>query len=480
MSSNIVDWLQGNREKLKLLLYFGLIIVLAVPVTGMIGRGWQNATLVESLVRMGKYVGMDLPQFSLVALGLYMAFLTLMTIDQKKRVQAVLLWIATLLTLAGLAIMSVFLPNVSPIQNSPWLLGGFIIGIALGGGEQLMDIADGHVIEFRRASRGVYYLIATATVVMFLELHLEYPDFLVTSSTLQIVIPQQFFFRINGAGIVPDLLTSGVFLFVINQFIKYDADHDFFILGPRESGKSLFLIGAYLEAMDRLPENEASTPLNPSPDLISYIDQLERRDAEWIVEATAPGEINVLSFQYVHGSVFPTNVQLSGIDYAGEYLERLPDAITGAMDENDKDATMNRLEEGIEDADTLLLLVDVERFIDNEPLEIRDYFSILNATEDKEALLIATKADHLAEDFSDQRGLQPHRYFDEFKQYTQDRLQENENIRSLVAQVGSVDIHPVYYQTKEDENGDRVPMRDETGSVVTVGFDELLDKLGRK
>lgn len=474
MSSNIVDWLQGNREKLKLLVYFGLIIVLAVPVTGMIGRGWQNAKLVESLVRMGQYVGMDLARFSLVALGLYMAFLTLMTIDQKKRVQAVLLWIATLLTLFGLAAMSVFLPNVSPIQNSPWLLGGFVIGVALGGGEQLTDIADGHAIEFRRASRGVYYMIAAATVVMFLELHLEYPNFLVASGG------PQFYLRINATGIVPDALTSGVFLFVINQFIKYDADHDFFILGPRESGKSLFLIGAYLEAMERLPENQASTPLNPSPDLISYIEQLERRDAEWIVEATGRGEINVLSFQYVYGSVFPTNVQLSGIDYAGEYLERLPDAITGAMDENDMDTTMTRLTEGIEDADTLLLLVDVERFINNEPLEVRDYFAILNATEDKEALLIATKADHLAEQFSEDRGLQPHRYFDEFKQYTQDRLQENENIRGLTAQVGNTEIHPVYYQTKEDENGNRVPMRDEHGSVVTVGFDELLDKLGRK
>jgi hypothetical protein len=474
MSSNIVDWLQGNREKLKLLVYFGLIVVLAVPVTGMIGRGWQNAKLVESLVRMGQYVGMDLARFSLVALGLYMAFLTLMTIDQKKRVQAVLLWTATLLTLFGLAAMSVFLPNVSPIQNSPWLLGGFVIGVALGGGEQLTDIADGHAIEFRRASRGVYYMIAAATVVMFLELHLEYPNFLVASGG------PQFYLRINATGIVPDALTSGVFLFVINQFIKYDADHDFFILGPRESGKSLFLIGAYLEAMERLPENQASTPLNPSPDLISYIEQLERRDAEWIVEATGRGEINVLSFQYVYGSVFPTNVQLSGIDYAGEYLERLPDAITGAMDENDMDTTMTRLTEGIEDADTLLLLVDVERFINNEPLEVRDYFAILNATEDKEALLIATKADHLAEQFSEDRGLQPHRYFDEFKQYTQDRLQENENIRGLTAQVGNTEIHPVYYQTKEDENGNRVPMRDEHGSVVTVGFDELLDKLGRK
>jgi hypothetical protein len=423
---------------------------------------------------MGQYVGMDLARFSLVALGLYMAFLTLMTIDQKKRVQAVLLWTATLLTLFGLAAMSVFLPNVSPIQNSPWLLGGFVIGVALGGGEQLTDIADGHAIEFRRASRGVYYMIAAATVVMFLELHLEYPNFLVASGG------PQFYLRINATGIVPDALTSGVFLFVINQFIKYDADHDFFILGPRESGKSLFLIGAYLEAMERLPENQASTPLNPSPDLISYIEQLERRDAEWIVEATGRGEINVLSFQYVYGSVFPTNVQLSGIDYAGEYLERLPDAITGAMDENDMDTTMTRLTEGIEDADTLLLLVDVERFINNEPLEVRDYFAILNATEDKEALLIATKADHLAEQFSEDRGLQPHRYFDEFKQYTQDRLQENENIRGLTAQVGNTEIHPVYYQTKEDENGNRVPMRDEHGSVVTVGFDELLDKLGRK
>jgi len=143
------------------------------------------------------------------------------------------------------------------------------------------------------------------------------------------------------------------------------------------------------------------------------------------------------------------------------------------------DTTLRRLVENIDSADTLVLMIDVERFMNNEPLEISEYFSILQAAEDKNAMLVATKADHLAEEFQDSEGLEPHMYYDEFVDFVNQRLRQNENVNSLVTQVGGSEIHPVYYQTKVDEQGNKVPRRDESGSVLTVGYDELLDKLGR-
>ncbi len=142
------------------------------------------------------------------------------------------------------------------------------------------------------------------------------------------------------------------------------------------------------------------------------------------------------------------------------------------------DTTMSRLKAGVEAADTLIVVIDCERFANNEPLEIAPYFTILQATDNKDALLIATKADYLADEFEEENRVEPHQYYDDFTEYVNRRLRQNQNINGLVTQVGDVQVHPVYYQTKEDEQGNVVPMRDNQGNALTVGFEELLEKVG--
>lgn len=68
-------------------------------------------------------------------------------------------------------------------------------------------------------------------------------------------------------------------------------------------------------------------------------------------------------------------------------------------------------------------------------------------------------------------------YFDDFEQFINDRLKNNQTIQSLVAQSAGSTIHPVFYQTRVNDDGERVPMRN-SGSVATVGFGNLLEKLG--
>lgn len=485
MASNILQWLKEEREKLKLVGYFLVLLTFSLPVARMVGEGYEQGALVNAIFRLPMLLeGVTLDQVAVFGFGLYVGLLLLMTIDHKKRVQAALLWIATILAVLALGGMGIFLPNVNLLANVPWMLGGIALGVVVGGGRELVEFDSVQTTEFRRASEGVYFLLMLIALISFLEVHLVYPDLIdihpngVEPIELKLAHENpNFGFDTNG--LIVNAVSTGVFIGVVNRFITYDADHDFFLLGPRASGKSLFLIGAYLEALDRARTDEQSTPLHPSQDLMSMIEELDRQDTGWIVEATGRGVINELSFQYVHGSVFPTNVELSSIDYAGEYLSRLPDAISGAVDDEDMDTTLRRLVENIDSADTLVLMIDVERFMNNEPLEISEYFSILQAAEDKNAMLVATKADHLAEEFQDSEGLEPHMYYDEFVDFVNQRLRQNENVNSLVTQVGGSEIHPVYYQTKVDEQGNKVPRRDESGSVLTVGYDELLDKLGR-
>lgn len=477
---NILDYLQSNREKIQLAVYFILIIVLAAPLSEMMATGWNQSTLARDIVRLRLLVGADHQAVSISVFGLYIGLLLLVTIDPKKRWQAFLLWIGTGFALIALQSFGKFLPNVNLLGRFHLVLGGMAVGLLLGGGRRLIELRDLKVLEFRNAARSLYFLLAGFTIISIIELHIIYPDpIVVTESGIRPRTIESLAFGLNQEGLIPDIVVSALFIMTLRQFVKYDAEKKFFVLGPRASGKSLFLIGAYLEALDRTRKEDASSPLNPSQDLMSLLEALDRQDSEWIVEATARGEVKNLQFQYIYGSVFPLNIQISAFDYAGEYLHLLPDALTGAMDSDEMDTALLRLTEGIRMADTLLLTVDVERFDNNEPLEITEYFSILQATDEKQVMIIATKTDILADDFKSERGLDAHRYFDEFQEYVTTRLRQNENVDALIQETATSDIHPVYYQTKVTENGNRVPMRDETGSVMTVGFDELLDKLGR-
>jgi len=475
--ANPIEWLQDNDEKVLLLVYFGLILGLSVPVARMVEQGYASGNLIRSVVRLQLLVGIT--QVSVLGLGFFLGLLTLMTIDHKKRIQAILLWIGVVISLIIITAQGLG-PSPSDMTNNiVWLLGSLIAGFIFGGGGKLLDTDGLQTLEFRRAAESVYFLLLIVVGLTFLEYHIEYPEiFAVSSSGVVIQSIESLSVSLNRTDLVQNAVTSGLFLLVVNRFIQYDANKKFFILGAPASGKSLFLIGAYLEALGRFQSGDDKTPLNPSEDLISMIESLDRQTEGWIVEATGRGELNTLEFQYVQGSVFPTNIKLSGNDYAGEYLDRLPDAITGTTDEEDMDTTLTRLSEGVKESDTLLLMIDCERFTNNEPLDISPYFSILQAADDKEVILIATKADNLADEFEDQQGLEPHQYFEEFQDYVNQRLRQNENINALIAQTGNTEILPVYYQTTTNEQGNKIPMRDQDGSVLTVGFDRLLNRLG--
>lgn len=478
--ADALDVVNENREKLRLVGYFVLTLVLALPLATMLGEAYRQANLVRALFNLRLLVGVSLETVSLGIFGFYLGLLALMTIDPKKRWQGFLMWIGTIVGLLGLQSMGLFLPNVDLVGGFPIVAAGIVVGFVLGGGRALLELTESRSVEFRYASTILFYLLATFTVVGFLELHISYPDFIqVTSQSVELATAQPMTVSLNSEGIMQDAAVALLFVVAMRQFIRYDAEERFFILGPRAAGKSLFLIGLYLEVLRRQSGDRRKTPLSPSQDLMDMVEALDRQSSEWIVEATGRGELKYLRFTFVDGNIFPMNMELSAMDYAGEYLNRLPDALTGAIDEGEMDNTLRRLTEGIETADTLIFTVDIERFVNNEPLDIAEYFSILQASDTSDVIIVGTKADYFAEEFEDERGLEPHLYFEEFKQFTNRRLRQSENIDALITETGGKEIHPVYYQTTTNDAGNRVPMRDDSGSPMTVGFDEFLDKIGR-
>ncbi|QRV15958.1 hypothetical protein JMJ58_03410 [Haloterrigena salifodinae] len=485
MITAAVTTLNRHREKVSLVGYFVVMLGLTLPLATMLGSAYEDGKLTRSLIDLHLLVdAIDLEGVSVFLLGIFIGLLILLTIDPKKRWQGYLLWIGLVISLLGLWTIGLFIPNIdfTSTTNLGWLAVGILLGLVLGGGRKLLRTQTAQAFEFRSAAKGIYLIVALLIVSALIETHLVYPTiFEITADGVSIVSSETSGVSVETDGLARNAVLSGIFIHTVRRFIQYDSEEDFFVLGPRGSGKSLFLIGAYLEALNRGRNDEATkqTPLQPSQELMKMVENLDQRSEGWLIEATGRGEIKDLAFQYVHGSTFPKNVKVSSIDYAGEYLSRLPDALSGAVTEDDADNTLLRLSDGVEDADTLILLVDLERYANGESLDISEYFSILQAANDKGIFVVATKADVFIEDFQKEQGIEPHLAFDEFKDFVNQRLRQSEQIDSLIRQTAGAEIHPVYYQTTENENGDRVPMRDETGSVMTIGFDRLLNELGR-
>lgn len=477
----IGEFFEENGEKVFLAIYFTVMIVVAGPLFLALGEAWQTSEIVRPLIMaLRPLVSVTLEQFSAVAFGLYLGLLVLLTIDPKKRIQGILLWIGTGSALIGLLSIGLFIPNIDFAANIVWVLAGLVAGGIAGGGSQLLKTRTVSALEFRRSATSLFYLITLIVIAGLIEYHITFPAFLeVTPSTVQIATPDPTL-SVEWAGIGQNTIMAGVFVFTLRRFVTYDAAENFFVLGPQGSGKSLFLVGKYLAALDDAVGRDADTPLNPSSDLMELVGSLDAaaKDAGWKIDATGQTDVESLEFNFVNGRVFPKNIQLSSLDYAGEYLERLPNALMSA-DSQIENSTLQLLSQRVQAANTLVLIIDVERYHNNEPLEIEPYFDILDVASDKDVLLVATKCDILAEEFRDERALEAHQYFDEFCEYVNDTLvQNNQTVRTLVQDTSGSEIYPVYYQTTTDENGERVPMRDRDGNVMTIGFNELLKKMG--
>lgn len=475
------DAVRENQEKIALAGYLVIITVLAALLAPVLGQAWQDGGLPRLLFRVLAAFGFGLGPASSLILGVFLGSLLLMIYDTKKRLQGVLLLGGSLVGMLVLATQGLLLANIDFAATLEWLGLGLLVGLLVGGGRQLVPTNDTRTVELRNASRVVFLMLTTIVVVGTIEHHIQYPLPVAVSPGGQFRLTgasQPFGVRGSATDIALNLILAGLFVGTTKRFVQYDAERDFFVLGPKASGKSLLLVGAFLDAQERFSGGEdAAMPLNPSSDLVSLVGKLDQQRDGWFLEATRTQEIKTLQFRYVYGDIFPINVQLTGIDYAGEWLVELPDALLGARD--NPPATLERLAETVRRADTLIFLIDCDRYANDESIGIEPYFEIIQAQDETDVVLVATKADVLAEQFREERGINAEQYFDDFVEFVNARLKNNQTIQALVAESAGSRIHPVYYQTRVNEDDERVPMRSD-GDVATVGFDRLLERLGER
>lgn len=480
MRQQLLRFLRKHGEKLTLVVYFALTVALAPLLARLFQAGWENGHVLPELMATRHLVGLEQAAINLAFLGLVGGLLVTLTLDPKKRVPALLLWVGLGTLLAGFSTAGVFVPDLGNVETLVWAVPGLAVGLVFGGIFQTVTLRSTGSFEFRKAAWLTYVLLTVLVFVSLLEAHLVYPELLSISADGVVVYGvEDPSVSVQPDGLARNAVVGLMAVATVRRFARYDSDDDFFVLGPPASGKSLLLIGAYLEALERGRDKRMGKrdALNPSQDLMELVEHLDRDDTEWIVEATGRSELKDLKFEFVKGSLFPKNVTVSSVDYAGEHLSRIPDALTGEITAPDEE--LERLTQGVEQANTLILLIDIERYVNNDGLGIAEYFSILEAADDKEVIVVATKADLLADRFWEEHEREAHESFDDFRDFVADQLRQSEQFSSLLRQTPEVDVHPVYYETTVNEDDERVPVRDETGSVVTVGFDRLLDRLGR-
>jgi len=481
---SIGDLVRDNSEKLRLVGYFVVVIAVAAPLFSSLGEAYENRSeIVRQLIETPGALGIvSVEQLSAFLFGVFIGLLLLLILDPKKRIQGLLLGFGTVSALIALQSQELFLPNIDFVATAPVLVGGIVLGGIAGGGRNLFEIQTADALEFRRAASLLFFILSAITIVGLIEYHVSFPQVInpvFGEGTVDIVVPDNPSVEFNSEGLIGNVVLSVIFIVTLRSFFEYDSAEDFFILGPVGSGKSLFLVGKYLEALDDAADRDADTPMTPSADLMELVSEVDAasEDAGWELGATAVDDVKNLEFNYVKGSVFPKNIRIGSLDYAGEYLDQLPNALASEPEEID-DSILRRLAQRVREANTLVLILDMERYEGDESLGIESYFDILDATDSTKVLLVATKCDVLAEEFEDEMGLDPVMYFDDFKEYVNETLVQNDQtVRTLVQDTAGSEIHPVYYQTTE-RNGERVPMRDVNGNVQTMGFNELLDKMG--
>ncbi|KAB1193148.1 hypothetical protein GJR96_06695 [Haloferax sp. MBLA0076] len=493
-----------NHEMISVVAYFLVVVGTSAMLAPMLGLAWESRGLTYLLVLVPVELGfVSLASFTVLLLGVWWGLVVLLLLfDTKKRLQGLFLVVGTLTALFGLCQFGLVCGNLNLLSNLEWLGAGLLVGVLLGGLRDMPGLLEGRKTEFRDAAQWVFYLGSLLVVAGFLEAHVQYPLPMIESSSVDSGVGLA---DPAGRNLLVDAALSGVFVVTLGRFIEYDAETNFFVLGPSQSGKSLLMLGAYYQATEGVTNEMDPVPNSELYHLLGEVDDKLMRmsgsgNSWWPIPGNDLDESARLGFEFVHGTAFPKNVEVQTVDYAGEWLSLVPDIIT--MDDAQLreyvDAegfnvdAMEDIKHGVAAADVLVLTLDVEKHVTGQSLDIGTYHEIVEKTAGKTVLLVATKCDLLVEPFEQETGLDPYTAFDDFSEYVERTLTRREQVRSLVDRAAGSTVYPVWFETRpasyeadgdgvdgDEERIHRVPSLTADGHMVPVGFDRLLDYFGR-
>jgi len=265
MPSNkpIIDILIENEDEIYFLGSVILLLALTPSLIEILIRPWlTNNILFLGIANAISFFGYNaISVFINLIVGFYLASLLFLVVDEKKRFQAIILIIMLLVFVFNVFVGKLF-SNVE--WSLIWIIVGFIVGLFASIDDLKREGNPLRVLlknnrEFRRPSANVTFVSLSIIIVSFVAYYTE--------------------LFLNG-GITPnnnflqDLAVVIVFVIFFAKLMKYETKSSkILVLGPKDSGKSLFLAGAYLNAL----EVGGNVKISPSEKLIDLVDEMQRK-----------------------------------------------------------------------------------------------------------------------------------------------------------------------------------------------------------
>lgn len=497
------DGLEAFWEKVDLVVYLALIAVVTPAATKMVSAAWQSGGLSRTVVvTLEALIGVSHLEFVLFWLGAYAGLVALLLFDDIKRVQGVLLVVASAIAFAGFRANGL-LTTLHPVVNAPVVAAGFALSFVLAGGRRLRSGKPPY--EFRAATAALFWVVATIVTVGFLERHLSYTT-PVSFADGRVQVAAVTHVSFVGADLFTDFVAASVLVIGAHLFTSYRAQRDVVVLGVQRAGKTMLAAALYKAAEQESPD----TRLNPSGPLTSLSSALHGGDDGFgdddYTGPTEKGEVHLHQFRSLDGELFKEYVNVDVPDYAGEYVDgklveyvkaflptrrlslswlvyvyesvrglpSLPEKVEGL----DSAEIQRLMAKQIVHADTLCVIVDAGSLVPTVPYGDGDYrvqddlSSYLETyvqllrhvdqsmLEEKEVVLVVTKADYLYQLYRSVDTRLP--FFDWVNYHLLESPEGREKLGPLLNQAQVDRVHPVYYDLDHEESleaGEPVPER---------------------
>jgi hypothetical protein len=321
-----------HRRELKILFVLTpLMLVSGAGVFLMLAEAWNERPLGLSFhifYGAAHVLGIDPHDLFIFGSFLFIGLFVLISLDEYKQTNGVLLLGVTAIGAALLLQRGVFVEYVNWTQSPAVMVGGFLSGIGIGGLKRdsngiYHDLTrsrpNASVREFDRAMPRVFYLVGIIAGVGLFERVFQYDSPIVYLGDRVVLQPFQFL-SIELGETLPFVLATGVFLGTIYRFRSNLYDKEIIVLGATGSGKSSLMAGldysieGYMSGGRR-----AAKPSEPLRKLSSRLGDGGLN----AFPSTPKNQALPLEFSYKHGVLFPRKVTIRTLDYAGDHLQGL-------------------------------------------------------------------------------------------------------------------------------------------------------------
>ena len=446
------------EEYIKFFALFIIVAGLTYYLMDIVARSWSTPLMqgISGTIRLIDPSGISL--FITFMIGFYLGSLILLLLDRKKRAQAIIL-------LAGIVVLVTYLLKHFTVGwNLIYIVLGAAVGIYLGS----KDVGWKNINakgKFKRAASNVskFSIIYAAASLVF-----------VYSAP-----------GVDNSGFITDALVVFAFSFFFMLLMGYEfIGPKIVILGPEESGKTLFLAGCYKRVVD-----VTEIPTDRSNDLIDLMTELHKG---W---PTRTKDIKEYHFTYEVGKLFPRETFFSTSDYPGIYLKDIAQYIDNKedIDKIEDVAKKSRVEVArhVADADILIFVIDTDRYPRFEEMGIDHYLKIITELRESgkkiEHYIVVTKSDFFKDQYPNYES-----DYEGFKKFVEEKFISNIFIRELLIGESSKRFYPVFYYTKNTANPAydpllpitkynrqyiSSPIHDNYGNVYVYGFDKFMDQL---